>query len=65
MSFAEAFHEVIPGYRVSGRVLVTAVRGVKDGGIGSGSKTLEIGNFGLPGLSLIEAEDGDRIPLDV
>ena len=56
MSFAEAFHEVIPGYRVSGRVLVTAVRGVKDGGIGSGSKTLEIGNFGLPGLSLIEAE---------
>ena len=62
MSFAEAFHEVIPGYRVSGRVLVTAVRGVKDGGIGSGSKTLEIGNFGLPGLSLIEAEEGDRIP---
>ena len=62
MSFAEAFHEIIPGYRVSGRVLVTAVRGIKDGGIGSGSKTLEIGNFGLQGLSLIEAAEGDRVP---
>jgi len=62
MSFAEAFHEVVPGYRVSGRVLVTAVRGIKEGGICSGNKTLEIGNFGLPGLSLIEAKDGDRIP---
>lgn len=62
MSFAEAFHEIIPGYRVSGRVVVTVVRGVKDGGIGNGNKTLEIGNFGLPGLSLIEAADGDRVP---
>ena len=54
MAFRDSFHEVVPGYRVNGAVLVFVVRGVKEGGIGAGAKTLEIGNFGISHRTLIE-----------
>lgn len=54
MAFRDSFHEVVPGYRVNGAVLVFVVRGVKEGGIGAGAKTLEVGNFGISHRTLIE-----------
>lgn len=57
MAFRDSFHEVVPGYRINGEVLVFAVKGIKEGGIGSGSRTLEIGNFGISHVTLIEHPD--------
>ena len=62
MSFADSFHEIIPGYRVNGRAVVTVVRSFKEGGIQNGSKLLDIVYVGVPNLTLIEAAEGERIP---
>lgn len=57
MAFKDSFHEVIPGYRVNGGVMVFAIRGIKEGGLCNGCRTLEIGNFGLGHRTLIEVPD--------
>ena len=54
MAFKDSFHEVIPGYRVNGSVMVFAIKTIKEGGLHSGSKVLEIGNFGIGPRTLIE-----------
>ena len=38
MAFRDTFHEVIPGYRVNGDVMVFAIMGVKNGGLCDGCK---------------------------
>ena len=45
MAFKDSFHEVVPGYRVNGDVMVFAIKGIKEGGLCDGCKLLEIGNF--------------------
>ena len=57
MAFRDTFHEVIPGYRVNGDVMVFAIMGVKNGGLCDGCKTLEIGNFGIGHRTLIQVPD--------
>ena len=57
MAFRDTFHEVIPGYRVNGDVMVFAIMGVKEGGLCDGCKTLEIGNFGIGHRTLLEVPD--------
>jgi hypothetical protein len=62
MAFRDSFHEIVPGYRVNGEVMVFAVRTVKQGGLGDGCKLLQIGNFGCPDKMLIEEEEGKTAP---
>ena len=62
MAFRDTFHEVIPGYRVNGEVMVFAIKGVKSGGLCDGKKTLEIGNFGISHRTLIEVSEGVEAP---
>ena len=62
MAFRDSFHEVIPGYRVNGDVMVFAIKGVKDGGLCDGCRTLEIGNFGIGHRMLLEVPDGEIAP---
>ena len=62
MAFKDSFHEVAPGQRVNGRSVVFAIRSTKQGGPGSGSKTLEIGCFGISSFSLIQVEDIESWP---
>ena len=57
MAFRDTFHEVIPGYRVNGDVMVFAIMGVKEGGLCDGCKTLEIGNFGIGHRTLLQVPD--------
>ena len=57
MAFRDTFHEVVPGYRVNGDVMVFAIKGVKEGGLCDGCKTLEIGNFGIGHRTLIQVPD--------
>ena len=63
MAFKDSFHEVVPGYRINGNSLVFVIKGVKAGGIGSGSKTLEIGNIGVSSRNFIETDDPDNWPV--
>jgi len=63
MAFKDSFHEVAPGHRVNGRSVVFAIRSTKQGGPGSGSKTLEIGCFGISSFSLIQVEDIESWPI--
>ena len=63
MAFRDSFHEIVPGYRVNGSVLVFAVKGIKQGGMGSGAKVLEIGNFGISHVTLIEHPDEKTWPI--
>ena len=63
MAFKDSFHEVVPGYRINGNSLVFAIRGVKTGGVGSGAKTLEIGNINVSSRSFIESDDPDNWPV--
>lgn len=63
MAFRDSFHEIVPGYRINGSVLVFAVKGIKQGGMGSGAKTLEIGNFGISHVTLIEHPDEKTWPI--
>ena len=62
MAFKDSFHEVVPGYRVNGDVMVFAIKGVKEGGLCDGRKMLEIGNFGIGHRTLIEVEDAYLAP---
>lgn len=62
MAFSDSFHEIAPGYRINGRVMVFAIMTTKDGGVCDGNPVLDIGSFGIPGRSFIQAEEGDRIP---
>jgi hypothetical protein len=57
MAFRDSFHEVVPGYRVNGDVMVFAIKGVKDGGLCDGCKLLEIGNFGIGHRTLLQVPD--------
>jgi hypothetical protein len=63
MAFKDSFHEVVPGYRINGNSLVFVIRGVKTGGVGAGSKTLEIGNINVASRSFIENADPDNWPV--
>ena len=63
MAFKDSFHEVVPGYRINGNSLVFVIKGVKAGGISSGSKTLEIGNIGVSSRNFIETDDPDNWPV--
>ena len=62
MAFKDSFHEVVPGYRVNGDVMVFAIKGVKEGGLCDGCKLLEIGNFGIGHRTLIEVEEAYLAP---
>ena len=57
MAFRDSFHEVIPGYRVNGDVMVFAIKGVKKGGLCDGCPTLDIGNFGIAPRTFIQTPD--------
>ena len=57
MAFKDSFHEVVPGYRVNGAVMVFAIKGVKEGGLCDGCKLLEIGNFGIGHRTLLQVPD--------
>ena len=57
MAFKDSFHEVVPGYRVNGDVMVFAIKGVKEGGLCDGCKLLEIGNFGIGHRTLLQVPD--------
>ena len=63
MAFKDSFHEVAPGQRVNGSAVVFVIRSIKQGGPGSGSKTLEIGCFGISSFSLIQVEDIESWPI--
>ena len=62
MAFSDSFHEIAPGYRINGQVMVFAIMTTKDGGVCDGQPVLDVGSFGIPGRSFIQAEVGDRIP---
>ena len=49
MAFRDSFHEFVPGYRLNGESLVFVIKGVKTGGLGAGSKTIELGNIAWEG----------------
>ena len=63
MAFKDSFHEVSPGHRVNGSTVVFVIKSTKQGGPGSGSKTLEIGCFGISSFSMIEVEDIEAWPI--
>ena len=63
MAFKDSFHEVAPGLRLNGKSVVFVIRSTKQGGPGSGSKTLEIGCFGISSRSLIQVEDIESWPI--
>ena len=63
MAFKDSFHEIVPGYRINGNSLVFVIKGVKTGGPGAGSKTLEIGNIGVASRNFIESDDPDNWPV--
>ena len=63
MAFKDSFHEIIPGYRVNGANLVYVIKSIKEGGIGSGSKMLEIGNSDVGDLALIEQDVPEDWPI--
>lgn len=62
MAFADSFHEIAPGYRINGQVMVSAIRTIKEGGLCDGYPMLLVGSFGIPGRTFIQAVEGERIP---
>ena len=60
MAFKDSFHEFVPGYRLNGESMVFVIKGVKTGGPGAGSKTIEIGNIGVGSMNFIETDDPDN-----
>ena len=60
MAFKDSFHEFVPGYRLNGESLVFVIKGVKTGGPGAGSKTIELGNIGVGSMNFIETDDPDN-----
>ena len=63
MAFKDSFHEVAPGQRVNGNAVVFVIKSTKQGGPGSGAKTLEVGCFGINSFTLIEVEDIEAWPI--
>ena len=64
MAFADAFHEIVPGYRINGKSVVFVIKGTKTGGPGAGAKTLELGNINVGGRNFIQTDDPDNWPID-
>ena len=64
MAFKDAFHEIVPGYRINGNSVVFVIRGTKTGGPGAGSKTLELGNINVGSRNFIETDDPDNWPIN-
>ena len=62
MAFKDTFHEIVPGYRINGESVVFAIKSIKTGGIGSGAKTIEIGNIGVASRNFIETDDAANWP---
>ena len=60
MAFKDSFHEVVPGYRINGEAVVFVVKGVKTGGPGAGSKTLELGNIDVASRNFIETPEPEN-----
>ena len=63
MAFKDSFHEIVPGYRINGESVVFVIKGVKTGGAGAGSKTIELGNIGVASRNFIETDDPDNWPI--
>ena len=63
MAFKDAFHEIVPGYRINGNSVVFIIKGTKTGGPGAGAKTIEIGNIGVASRNFIETDDPDNWPI--
>ena len=63
MAFKDSFHEIVPGYRINGDAVVFVIKGVKTGGVGAGSKMIEIGNIGVANRKFIETPDPDGWPI--
>ena len=61
MAFKDSFHEIVPGYRINGDAVVFVIKGVKTGGVGAGSKMIEIGNIGVANRKFIETSDPDEL----
>ena len=64
MAYRDTFHEIVPGYRINGEAVVFVIKGVKPGGVGSGCKTIELGNIGVSGRGFIEYEDAENWPVE-
>ena len=63
MAFKDSFHEIVPGYRINGDAVVFVIKGVKTGGVGAGSKIIELGNIGVAHRKFIETSDPDNWPV--
>lgn len=63
MAFKDSFHEIVPGYRINGDAVVFVIKGVKTGGVGAGSKMIELGNIGVANRKFIETSDPDNWPV--
>ena len=64
MAFKDAFHEIVPGYRINGNSVVFVIKGTKTGGPGAGAKTLELGNINVGGRNFIQTDDPDNWPIE-
>ena len=63
MAFNDSFHEIVPGYRINGNAVVFVIKGVTSGGVGGvGTKTLELGNYGIGHKNFIETDDPEAWP---
>ena len=63
MAFKDSFHEIVPGYRINGDAVVFVIKGVKTGGVGAGSKMIEVGNIGVASRKFIETSDSESWPV--
>ena len=63
MAFKDSFHEIVPGYRINGDAVVFVIKGIKTGGVGAGSKMIEVGNIGVANRKFIETSDPDNWPV--
>ena len=63
MAFKDSFHEIVPGYRINGDAVVFVIKGVKTGGVGAGSKMIEVGNIGVANRKFIETSDPASWPV--
>ena len=63
MAFKDSFHEIVPGYRINGDAVVFVIKGVKTGGVGAGSKMIEVGNIGVASRKFIETSDPESWPV--
>ena len=63
MAFKDSFHEIVPGYRINGESVVFVIKGIKTGGVGANSPTLEIGNIGVSSRNFIQVDDPANWPV--